>query len=195
MSLSFETKFGTFSSWTDLLCYATVCITTWILHDSITFFLMYILIKNHNHDFSFRTYCINIIYFKGIFALRMKGLHAFLLCYGVQTWNLGWFLFFLCVCFFLIFTLLLTVSQHKTCDVYIFICIKRKYKSRRQILKYWITSIFHNLVFWQLFACFPQNYGLCVCPWRLVHTDKEEIKELSSCGLHFFITIATWPII
>lgn len=103
--------------------------------------------------------------------------------------------FFLCVFFFLIFTLLLTVSQHKTCDVYIFLCIKRKYKSRRQILKYWITSIFHNLVFWQLFACFPQNYGLCVCPWRLVHTDKEEIKELSSCGLHFFITIATWPII
>lgn len=75
------------------------------------------------------------------------------------------------------------------------VCIKRKYKSRRQILKYWITSIFHNLVFWQLFACFPQNYGLYVCPWRLVHTDKEEIKELSSCGLHFFITIATWPII
>lgn len=99
LSLSFDTKFGTFSSWTDLLCYATVCITTWILHDSITFFLMYILIKNHNHDFSFRTYCINIIYFKGIFALRMKGLHAFLLCYGVHTWNLGWFFFCVCVFF------------------------------------------------------------------------------------------------
>lgn len=28
LSLSFETKFGTFSSGTDLLCYATVCITT-----------------------------------------------------------------------------------------------------------------------------------------------------------------------
>lgn len=92
---------------------------------------MYILIKNHNHDFSFRTYCINIIYFKGIFALRMKGLHAFLLCYGVQTWNLGWFLFFLCVCFFFIFTLLLTVSQHKTCDVYIF--INRAFASKGNI--------------------------------------------------------------
>lgn len=101
-------------NWSALLCN---CLhnnlnITWFYH---LFFLMYILIKNHNHDFSFRTYCINIIYFKGIFALRMKGLHAFLLCYGVHTWNLGW------VFFFLIFTLLLTVSQHKTCDVYIFI--------------------------------------------------------------------------
>lgn len=83
-------------NWSALLCN---CLhnnlnITWFYH----LFLMYILIKNHNHDFSFRTYCMNIIYFKGIFALRMKGLHAFLLCYGVHTWNLGWF--FLCVCVF-----------------------------------------------------------------------------------------------
>lgn len=91
-----------------------------------------------------------------------------------------------------------SLNQHKTCDVYIHpqrVCIKRKYKSRRQTLKYWIISIFHNLVFWQLFACFPWNYGLLLSTCMQVYTDKEEITELSSCGLHFFITIATWPII
>lgn len=59
LSLSFDTKFGTYSSWTKS-AWLCNCLhnNLKILHDSITFFLMYILIKNHNHDFSFRTSCM-----------------------------------------------------------------------------------------------------------------------------------------
>lgn len=74
---------------------------------------MYILIKNHNHDFSFLPSCMNIIYFKGIFAFRMRRLHAFLLGKWVHTWNFGGF--------FSIFPPLLTLSANIKLVMFIFI--------------------------------------------------------------------------
>lgn len=90
----------------------------------------------------------------------------------------SWLVFFLCVCFFLIFTLLLTVSQHKTCDVYIF--INSAFASKGNINqggKFWnIESppFFTILCFDSYLHVSPELWPLCMSMKACTHRQGRD---------------------